>query len=46
MHAGDIASVILKTLDFSLISEFSVGTRGYSNGATQPSFDLHRSILS
>jgi hypothetical protein len=28
MHAGDIASVILKTLDFSLISEFSVGTTG------------------
>jgi hypothetical protein len=28
MHAGDIASVILKTLDFSLISEFSVGTGG------------------
>ena len=27
-HAGDVKPVILKTLDFSLISEFSVGTAG------------------
>jgi hypothetical protein len=26
MHAGDTTAAILKTLDFSLLSEFSVGT--------------------
>ena len=28
MHAGDIRAVIPKTLDFSLLSEFSIGTVG------------------
>jgi hypothetical protein len=28
MHAGDTTAVILKTRDFSLLSEFSVGTPG------------------